>query len=345
MIEIGIYRTIASEDERALLQMFGQEDMVFSAENVQKVFAENPEEKDFKFNINCNGGSVAEGLRIYDVLRTSGKNLYMNIEQACHSMALTVLLAAPKENRTANPNARALIHRVRQTAFEYFTAEEYRKSAEQLELEEENILDIYADRTGTDKDELRDIMYEEKERTASELINLGFISKINSYSTNLKKEQMAKNAQTVLARIKNLLNMSDEVVNFDFTDADGNVLFSTDAADDALEVGMNATPDGTFTIADGRTITIADGVITEIIPASENNADDDRIAELENTLQEAMEVIENQRAEIVTLKNQIRSNYKPANRMGKPDKVQTAKTAEEYKTELAEKRNKMKGGK
>ncbi|MFV0391319.1 MAG: ATP-dependent Clp protease proteolytic subunit [Paludibacteraceae bacterium] len=345
MIKVGIYRDIASDDERIFLKALGVEDAVFSAENVHTIFENNPEEEEFMFNINCNGGSVSEGLRIYDVLRTSGKTLYMNIEGTCHSMAIILLLAAPKENRTSNPNARALIHEVYTYVTDSMNADELRELADNIEKEQNAILDIYADRTGHDRTELQNLMKEEKVRTANELLKFGFISKINNYTTNFndktmskkEKDVVLKEANSFLQKIKNLF--SGEAVNYDFTDADGNVLFSTEKEDDSLQVGDVATPDGTFGLTDGRTVTIADGVVTEIAEADDDTDNSaERIEALENALKEAESVIEN-------LRNQIQSNYKPANRSTKPQGGKVVKTAEELKNEAAEKRSKLRGGK
>lgn len=350
MVEVGIYKDIASESEKIWLQTWGVEDAVFSAENILKVFDENKNEKDFKFNINCNGGSVAEGLRIYDVLRTSGKNIHMNIEGGCHSMAVILLLAAPKENRTANPNARALIHEVYAFVADNMSADELRDLANSIELEQDAILDIYADRTGYNREQLKELMKEEKQRTANELLKYGFISKINTYSTNQKKDvKMSKKqkdevlnaAEKWLNKVKNLKNLFNEVVNYDFTDDDGNVLFSTEKEDDSLAVGDTATPDGTFELPDGRKVTIADGAVTDI----EEKDTDDTVKNLQNRIEELQNALNEGETVIVDLKNQIQSNYKPVNRMSKPQGGKTVRTAEELKNELREKREKVKGGK
>ena len=74
MVEVNVYKVIDKED--IFMSLFGFEDTVFNADIIRKVFDENPDEKEFKFNINCNGGLVSEGLRIYDVLRTSGKTIH-----------------------------------------------------------------------------------------------------------------------------------------------------------------------------------------------------------------------------------------------------------------------------
>ena len=74
------------------------------------------------------------------------------------------------------------------------------------------------------------------------------------------------------------------------------VLFSTEAEDDTLEVGMSAQPDGTFELPDGRTITIAEGVITEIKEAESQTEEEvanliATNAKLSESLNEAVAII------------------------------------------------------
>lgn len=273
MIIVKLHDIIANEDNRWYYSWDGT-DEVFSLEALQRLFESHPDENDWKFNIHCPGGEVEEGLAIYDFLRTSGKNIYMNIEGACHSMAVTLLLAAPKENRSANPNCLALIHKVFGCAYGG-TADDLEAAAEETRMLQNKILNIYADRTDKSFEELQSIMNEQKQHTAQELLSWGFISKINSYNTNYKHsnkiamniKQIKESANSLLNRIGSLLGGSH--ANYEFVSAEGETLFTTESESDELEVGMAATPDGTFTIADGRTVVIADGVITEIREAND----------------------------------------------------------------------------
>jgi ATP-dependent Clp protease protease subunit len=309
MLEIQIYDDIANKREQVFLSAFGMDNCIFSADVVNRVLKENPNEKDIKFNIHCNGGSVYEGLAIYDILRNSGRNIFMNVEGSCHSMAVILLLAAPKENRTGNVNLRALVHRVYCPMCGYYTADELQSLSEDVIREENAILDIYADRTGKNRASLAAWMKSEKERTATELLNMNFISKINSYNTNLKISKMNKNGKQVdktsvnkatafLNKLGKLLN--PDPVNFDYQDAEGNIVFSTESEEDTLAVGDTVTlagegTEGTFTLSDGRVVTIVDNVVTEIAEAStgddELDAANARIEVLENALTEAQTVI------------------------------------------------------
>ena len=341
MIKIRLYNPIANKDNDWWYSWDG-ESGVFSLDYVQKVFKENPDENDFQFNIHCLGGEVEEGFAIYDYLRTSGKNIFMNIEGSCHSMAVTLLLAAPAENRSANPNSVALIHEIQGGA--WGSTSDLQAQASNMKMLQDRMLDIYAERTGTDRTVLENLMKEQKEHNAKELLQLGFISKINSYNTNFKFNAMSKENKTLVQKAGQLLNRLQGLlggqpsVNYDFTDDQGNVVFSTEEDDDTLEVGMAASPDGTFTIADGRTVTIEDGVITEIVEAEgeETPAEEETVenlrrenTELRNALNEATDLIRD-------LRKEIKSNYVPARRVNSPNNRGTS-SREDSKKEFREK--------
>jgi ATP-dependent protease ClpP protease subunit len=371
MVEIKVYNDIANKSEEILMQAFGIDGQVFSADAVRNIFSKNAKEKDFRFNIHCNGGLVSEGLTIYDIIRTSGKNIYTHIDGACHSMAVTILLAAAPENRSANVNARALLHRVRMGVCDDMTATELTAAAKACVDEENNILRIYAERTGNSEADMRKLMNKEQEHSAQELFNLGFISKITSYNTNkFKRKIMAQNktigakpatvatktttpadkpltlvqqATGLLGRIANALT-PPKAVNYDYTDEEGNVLFSTEAEEDTLAVGDAVTiPDGgtegTFELPDGRTVTIADGAVTEIAEPADDELEN-RLSALEaenttlrNLLTEAQGIIQG-------FQEHGGSNYVPKPRT---TSVATKKPAlpskDELKNIIREKRN------
>lgn len=346
MITIKVHTPIASEDEGIFYSMFGIDNAVFSLESCRRIFDDNPDETDFRFDLHCPGGSVPEGLAIYDYLRTSGKSIYMNIEGGCHSMAVTLLLAAPKDKRTANPNCRAMIHKV-YGGCGGGTADELEAAAKNIRQYQDSILDIYADRTDMSRKQLEAIMNEEKERTARELLEWGFISKINTYNTNFKSKNLIMNLKELKQKANNFLNGIKEVLgamNFDFVDAEGEVLFSTEGEDDAIEVGMAATPDGVFTIADGRTVTIEEGVITEIEDPEPEPTTDEEVENLKNEVKNLRTQLA-EAADIIREYKKTRSNYTPNGRVGNlsgGNKGRGAKTAEERKNEVREKMGKNK---
>jgi len=355
MIEISVHNDIANEKEGIYMSMFGFENSVFSLDTVKSIFSDNKEETDFKLNIHCDGGSVSEGLAIYDYLRTSGKNIHANIEGKCHSMAVTLLLAAPFENRTANKNATALVHEVRGFIPDYATADEMKEYSDSIIEDQQKIAKIYSERTGGEEDDMMALMKEEKEINAKRLKELGFISKINQYNTNLKTEKMAdiKKFNENINKIMILLtkNEAPETVNADWMDAEGNVVFTTEG--DTIEVGTTVTgEDGTYTLEDGREVTVEGGAITAINEAtSEIDALKAEVEELKNTLaekdtaiNEQTEVINEAKELINSLKDSMTSKQEINQRTTTPKDVQVNPN-EEVINKAKENIKKFKGGK
>lgn len=280
--------------------------------NLQAALASS-NDPEFCINIDCNGGSVMEGLKMYDALRNSGKNIYTNITGGCHSMAVVILLAAPAENRSANKNCRALIHRVYTQAPGQINAGTAEQIKEQLEMEENAILDIYESRTGRSREDLQALMAKEDFHTAQELLEYGFISHINDYSTNQYFENMKTHNSNVFARfLANAKNLLHDPQNFDYMDESGAVVLSTEGEEDNLAVGVAVTlasgeTSGTFVLADGRTVTVEDGVVTDIQePQVDPEPEPDPALVEENNnlrslLQEAVNLIQEQEATINSL--------------------------------------------
>ena len=310
MIEIKVH-TLIAHTECAFLYSMDGEDGVFSLETVQRIFEEHPDEKDFRLNIHCQGGEIAEGLAIYDFLRTSGKNIYTNIEGACHSMAIVLLLAAPKENRTANPNSRALIH-LPYLEWAGGTADELKKAEEMVRESQNAILDIYADRTELTREEAERIMAEEQFHSMDEMLKWGFIGKINSYNTNLSKtKQKTMNAlldkiTNFLASLKNEVNKAVEDVKNDiFYGEDGVELFRTEREDDPRDEELNALRE--------------------------------QVANLTTQLEQANAQLTNATNLLNEAKAQIKSQGKIGNRVGAPKVGEQSPTREERKAAIKEK--------
>lgn len=359
MIQIDVHDVIANEAHKWWF-CWDDNEQVFSLDAVKALIESHPEENDYRLNIHCPGGEVTEGFAIYDYLRSSGKNLYTNIEGDCHSMAVTLLLVAPLNQRTAAPNCSALIHQVRSCSGG--TADEMAREAEETRRLQERMLKIYEDRTSRPYAELEAMMKEEKVHSAEELLAWGFIGSINTYNTNIKP---SKN-QTIMAKEKNLkqkvsdfinsvlgLVPEEKRLNYEFTGEDGSVLFTTEEEDDTLIPGeTKASPDGTFTLADGRTVTIQDGIVTEVKEADNPPAPEEDTppaadaAELER-LRTENATLRAKIGESVDLIQQLRANIKsnaptPKRQNGATGKPHDdkPKTAADYKDAIKEGRGK-----
>ena len=332
MIEINVHSEIAPEQEGQWLAMWGFENAVFSLDTVKRIFAANPDEEEYQLNFHCDGGSVSEGFAIYDYLRQSGKKLKCNIEHGCHSMATVLLLAAPAEERTGSKHLEAVIHQVRGGV--RGTADEIREYAEYMDAQQERILDVYADRTGTDRATLETLMREEKPRTAEELKQYGFISKINPYTTNSMAQKTKEELQALLTKTESVLNKLGKYLGL-----------SNQAEPEptpAPEPEPTPAPEPEPTPAPEPEPTPAPEPEPEPTPAPKPDEELENLrtenADLKALLEEANSLIDEQKKTIV-------SNYVPAQRpAAKPGKAApaNAKTKDEMKAEIKDKLTKSK---
>lgn len=345
MITINVFGEIASSQTQAMMEAWGLPMQSLSADNVRAALDAAQDDPEVTLNIDSVGGDVSEGFKIYDLLRTSGKTIYANIVGGCHSMAVILLLSAPAENRSGSRNLRALIHRVYTEASGAISSDDAMDIAEDLLREQSAILDIYVDRTGQPREKLEEVMKQERQLDAREMLELGFISKITPYNTNqIKKKTMKKNVFSQMAeRLAALRNrVGVNPMNYDFKDVDGNVVFRTDKEDDSLAVGdrVEVTGEedgGIFTLEDGRVITIEEGVITKIDEMRDGSE------EPVNELIEIVDALTNRLEALEEKYNTLRSSgYTPSNRLGSgAKKVPTKENSDAIKERAREMRKKF----
>lgn len=79
MIFINLKGAIDSEENRVTMELWGGTSEICSVETFRRVLDEHPDEQEVCINIDCDGGSVEEGFKIYDLLRMSGRTIYTNI--------------------------------------------------------------------------------------------------------------------------------------------------------------------------------------------------------------------------------------------------------------------------
>ena len=161
----------------------------------------------------------------------------------------------------------------------------------------------------------------------------------------------------VLKRMAALLNsIAGGAKNYVFTDEEGTVLFETEREDSRLETGDSASPDGTFTLQDGRIVTISDGYIVEIAEVKSDGSTDLVAENAALTAQVAALTAENKALSegLTTLLDKVEvmnkayatrpaSTHVPANRTANPKTASPSKPdAAALKAEMAEKRDKLK---
>lgn len=124
--------------------------------------------------INSPGGSVFEGQRIYNALRSMsarGVEVTTKVNGLAASMGSVILMAGDKREMTAG--SRVMIHEASTIAAG--DARALRRQSELLEGISAEIAGIYAERTGGDVSKIREMMMEETWMTADEAKENGFV--------------------------------------------------------------------------------------------------------------------------------------------------------------------------
>ena len=146
----------------------------------------------------------------------------------------------------------------------------------------------------------------------------------------------------IVAKAKSVIKAAGELIEPDvkaieLTDVNGNVL-SVTREEGEPQVGDAASPDGIYTLEDGRTITVAGGVITEIMDPvigeeiealrAENEQLRNSVAELTAALGESVTAMEEAETELTDLRARAqKSSYKaPVRTAGKKDESKNQNT-------------------
>ena len=304
-VELKIYGDIGESEGMDLL--FGGENKI-SAKHVSDFLDQNKDATKITVRINSRGGDVQEGWGIYDLLTTSGKIIKTIGESKIYSIATIVFLAG--EEREILKNADGLIHNPfipPYTLADKYESDDLSKIAEMLNQEEEKILNFYSEKTGTDKDKLKEYMKEETMLSAEDMLNLGFATRIvepikalayvkfkNNKMTEKEVKTFGEKLDLLISRISNFSRLTS---NKTIKDVEGKELTLEKENGDPA-VGDKASPDGVYTLDAGKKITVSGGKITDISePESELKAAKDKIVELENQISEMQKVSDEAKAE------------------------------------------------
>lgn len=316
MAVLKIFNDIQTENEKNNSKFFGEAEGI-CYKDVDE-FCEQIPEDDNKIDVrlHCNGGSCTEGWAIYDRLRATGKEITCTVEGNAASMATVILMAAPKERRKAYASAMICVHNPWISSWglsDIVTADDLDKAAKDLRDIQEKMLNLYVERCECDKDEMQALMNEDKYIGVNEAIRLGLIGEViapvsakkqGAVFNNKSKNKMAKEEKKVevkaslidraLAKL-GIKNLDELAKGMDLSTSDGQML-TVEREEGEPQVGDKATPDGEFMMPDGKTIVVADGVITDIKTdangSNEDGENGDRIEELEQEVEDLKKRIE-----------------------------------------------------
>jgi len=152
--------------------------------------------------INSPGGSVFDGYTIYQEIKSlqdRGVIVNATITGMAASMASVIAMACDKVSIV--PHGRMMIHDASSAA--QGNAESLRKTADLLDDISENIAEIYANKTGSDKDEIRELMKRETWMNAKESLANGFVDEVVSGKFDIRQPSAESSDMSFLNRLTN----------------------------------------------------------------------------------------------------------------------------------------------
>lgn len=165
--EILIYEDIG-EGWLGGISAKGFADMIKSEET------ENGKLTEINVRINSAGGSVFDGVAIYNTLKKHNARITVDIDGLAASIASIVAMAGD-EVRAAE-NSMLMIHDP--WLVTSGSADELRETAELLDKVRGQLLDTYTKRTGADEETISQMMTDETWMTASEAMDIGLIDSV-----------------------------------------------------------------------------------------------------------------------------------------------------------------------
>ena len=133
--------------------------------------------KDITFYINSPGGSVSDGMAIYDTMQMLKCDIKTICVGRCSSMAAILLSGGTKGKRYITPNSEVMIHEV--SSFNMGKIGELKINFEHSNTLNERVIKLLAHNTGKKEKQIRnDIQLKDRWFTAKEALNYGLVDKI-----------------------------------------------------------------------------------------------------------------------------------------------------------------------
>lgn len=129
-----------------------------------------------KLHVNSPGGSVDDGIAIYNALMSHSAEREVYVDALAASIASVIAMAASPGKLIMAPHSRMMIHEAMALGMGF--AEDFDKIAQRLRDTSENIATIYAERTGKDAAHWRDLMKAETWFTDQGAVDAGLADEV-----------------------------------------------------------------------------------------------------------------------------------------------------------------------
>ena len=139
-----------------------------------------PAENALEISINSFGGSVYTALSIYALLKNHKGSITFRVDGIAMSAA-TIITSVPNARVVMPRGAMMMIHKV--SVGIYGNADDLKKTVEDIEKLEQNVLEIYAEKTGKSIDAIRELVDQETYFTAEEAVAFGLADEVDETQT------------------------------------------------------------------------------------------------------------------------------------------------------------------
>lgn len=296
------------------------------ANTIDKVNSSNSAEP-LNVHIHSVGGSVYEGLAIYNYLKGLKQEVNTISNGLVASIASIIFLAGRKETRVVNNTDSFLIH-LPMGKMEG-NAKDFEKTAKELKSIEDKLSNIYVQETNLTKEEALELMNKDEMLDVNFIKEKGFVSTVNEFkavakfninnknemSDTLTKEDAKGFFDKFEKTLKNFLGKKDEPTNKIVQDSTGaEIDFTAVAEDGTPQVGDAATinnekAEGSYVMPSGETFVFVDGVLDSIVEVEaeaeneELEAAKKKIEELEASLVATNSIVAEKEIEVEKMTN------------------------------------------
>lgn len=161
------------------------------------------------------GGSVFEGIAIYNALRTHQAKIIVRVDSMAASVASVIAQAG--DHRIMLTGSQMMIHEA--WAFVIGYADELRHEADVLDQQTVIIASIYAERSGNDQDGFREMMEAETWFTAEEAVEAGLADEVvtppkDDQPEDSVRNKFAEQTESVVTDVEKLAARAEEVIAF-----------------------------------------------------------------------------------------------------------------------------------
>lgn len=171
MTKIDIKGDIVDNDTGEFFDYFGMSSVY--PKKVQQAI-ENDEDEEIILDVASNGGDVFSASEIYTMLKSSGKNIVVNIQGLAASAASVISMAGNTVN--ISPTAQMMIHKA--SVVGAGNADDFEHEAKVLNGIDESIASAYELKTGMKQEDLLQMMASETWLNAKEAVDKGFADNI-----------------------------------------------------------------------------------------------------------------------------------------------------------------------